>query len=96
MKYIQYSTATSGTITAVDTADSIQIIQEAGLAVTLTLAFPPNPVDGQIVNFASVGGVTTLSLNASIGTIMNSLTTLAAGGRFAYIYRVVTNKWYLI
>lgn len=94
--YVQYSTANSGTITLVDTADDIQLIQEAAVAVTLTIAFPATPIDGQRVFISSIGGVTTLTLSTPVGSIIGALTTLAANGIFGYIYRGPTTKWYRI
>lgn len=94
--YVQYSTASSGTVTLVDTGDDIQLIQEAALAVTLTIALPATPVDGQRVFVSSIGGVTTLTLSTPVGSIISALTTLAANGIFGYIYRGPTTKWYRI
>ena len=43
----QYSTITSGTITANDTKQNVQVIHNAAsLAATLTASFPANPADG--------------------------------------------------
>lgn len=94
--YIQYSTLTSGTLTVDDTGDDVVVIQEAALAVTLTLALPATPVSGQRVTFSSVGGVTTLTMSTPVGSIIGALTTLAAGGTLTYIYRGSTTKWYRI
>lgn len=92
--YIQYSTLTSGTVTVSDTGDEIQVIHEAGATLTLTLAMPATPQDGQRVNFSSVGGITTLTMTASVGSIIGALTTLAAGGVLEYIFSLAQNKWY--
>lgn len=94
--YVQYSTANSGTVTLVDTGDDVQLIQEAALAVALTIAFPATPVDGQRVFISSIGGITTLTLSTPVGSIISALTTLAANGIFGYIYRGPTTKWYRI
>lgn len=95
-KYIQYSTANSGTITLTDTGDDVQLIQEAALAATLTIAFPATPIDGQRVFISSIGGITALTLSTPVGSIISALTTLAANGIFGYIYRGPTTKWYRI
>lgn len=94
--YVQYSTANSGTITIADTGDDVQLIQEAAVAVTLTIALPATPVDGQRVYISSIGGITTLTLSTPVGSIIGALTALAANGVFGYIYRGPTTKWYRI
>ncbi len=93
---IQYTTATSGTVTANDLQQHVQIIHDAGATVTLTMAFPATPFNGQTVGFTSVGGVTTLTLSTSVGSIVNTLTTVAAGGSARYMYVTAQTKWYKI
>lgn len=96
-KYIQMSTATSGTVTLADTGDDIQLIHEAvSLAVTLTIALPANPQDGQTVYIQSVLGITTLTLSAVVGSIISTITTLSAAGTAGYMYKASTTKWYKI
>lgn len=90
----QLSTATSGTFTAQDTQQEVVMIHEAALALTFTFAFPANPTNGQLVTMISTGGITTLTLSAVTGTIMNTLTGIAAGSSTTYIYYSSTNKWY--
>lgn len=92
--YIQRSTLTSGTLTIADTGDDIMVIHEAALVVSLTIALPANPVDGQRVTIVSVGGITGLTLSAPVGTIINSIATMAAGGNSAYVYSMPNTKWY--
>lgn len=93
---IQYSTVTSGTITAQDTAQDVQIVHDAGATVTLTIALPATPFNGQKVGITSNGGITTLTLSTVVGSITNALTTLAAGGCATYIYVSSQTKWYKI
>lgn len=95
--YIQYSTASSGTVTMTDTQEDIQLIHEdVLLTASLTIAFPANPVDGQRVHIASALGITSLTLTAAVGTLLSALTTLAAGGSGGYMFRLASNKWYKI
>lgn len=98
IKYIQYSTAATGsTITCTDTTDDIQIIHEdTVLTVALTLAMPATPVDGQRIYFMSVKGVTTLTMSTSTGTIVSALTTLAANTAMCFIYRASSSKFYRV
>ena len=87
--FSQYTTATSGTVTAQDTGQNVQLVHEAGLTLTLTIAFPANPVDGQTFSVSSVGGITTLTLTAVVGTIMNALSTLGVGGLGTWMYSLI-------
>jgi len=93
---IQRTTATSGTVTAQDTQQNVQIIHDAGVTVSLTIAFPSNPFNGQMIFISSAGGITTLSLTTVVGTISNALTTLGVGGNGRYIYISSESKWFRI
>jgi len=93
---IQLNTSTSGTFTANDTQQDVVMLHEASLALTFTFAFPANPTNGQQVTMISTGGITTLSLSATVGTIVNALTGMTAGSPATYVYYSVTNKWYKI
>ena len=90
---IQYSTAASAsTVTCLDYGESLCVIHETTLVALLTLSLPATPVGGQSVKFVSVGGVTALTLSG--GTVVNALTTIAAGGTCEYTYTKDTSKWY--
>ena len=93
---VQRSTATSGKQSAPDTNKEVIFIHEAGATASLTYEFPPNPVDKQKVTIMSVGGITALTLSAAIGTIVNTITTLALGGSATYMYLSSQTKWYKI
>jgi hypothetical protein len=93
---VQRSTATSGTQSAPDTNKEVIFIHEAGATASLTYQFPPSPVDKQKVTIMSVGGITALTLSAAIGTIVNTITTLALGGSATYMYLSSQTKWYKI
>ena len=97
IKNIQYSTVTTGsTITALDTSDDLQLIHENGvLTVALTIAFPATPQDGQQFRFCSVNGITGLTLTSGV-SIVNTLTTIAAGVGSLFMYRAANTKWYKI
>ena len=89
----QYSTSTSGTVTAQDTKQDIQLIHNgASLAATLTVTFPATPTDGQVFSIASSLGVTLLTLTSSI-TILSGITSLTAGGFASWMYEKTANKW---
>jgi hypothetical protein len=44
----------------------------------------------------SVGGVTALTLLTAVGSIINTITTLAVGGFATYRYLSSQSKWYKI
>lgn len=93
--FIQYSTTTSGGVIDIsDTQDDVMVIHEAALAATMTINLPPTPVNGQRVTVLSTGGITLLSLSASVGSIINSITTIGSGSLARYLYYAPQNKWY--
>ena len=91
-----YSTATSGTVTLLDTKQDQMCIHNAGsLAATLTITMPPNPIDGQCVMISSTLGVTALTMSSAI-TLVGALTVIAAAGYATYIYESTANKWFRV
>lgn len=95
-QYKQLSSATSGTVTITDSGTDIQFIHIAALSVSLTIAFPTTPYDGQTLSISSQNGITTMTLSTGVGSIINALTTLAAGGTVYYMYDLANTKWYKI
>lgn len=92
----QVSTATSGTVTLPDTKQDVQLVHDAvALVVSLIVAFPANPIDGQKVGIVSTLGITGLTLT-STPTVVGLLTTLAAIGCATFMYESSTNKWFKI
>jgi len=91
------STATSGTVTLPDTQQSIIFVHNtASITLGLTIAFPANPVDGQIIIICSASGITTLSLTAVVGTITNTLGTMSGASPASWIYSSASSKWFKI
>jgi len=84
----QTVTVTSGTETA--------IITPAGALAALTITLPgcTSGYDGSIARFVSTQNVTTLTLNASSGTVIDPATTLTIGAGHAYLCRGVATAWY--
>ena len=93
---IQYTTLTAGTLTTTNQAQDIQVIHDAGTTLTLTIAFPSTPYNRQSIYIASNSGITTLTLSASTGSILNGISTMAAGGISGYMYLTAQNNWYKI
>lgn len=93
---IQYSTATSGTVTL--SADTPLLIHEPGSTVSaLTIQFPASPQDGQVLRMSFVSAVTTLTWTPSSGTtIAIAPGNPSAGSIYTFVYRTATTKWYRI
>ena len=96
IQYKQLSSATSGTVTVTDSGTDIQLIHTGSLTATLTIAFPATPYDGQKLSIASANGITALTLTTGVGSIINALTTLAAGNSGTFMYDSANTKWYKI
>lgn len=94
MANIQLTTATTGTVTAMNTQQDLTLIHDAGVTVSLTTAFPSTPINGQTFTLCSVGGITTLTLTTAVGTISNILTSMTAGG--VGTWKFYGTKWYKI
>lgn len=82
---IQETTLTSGTATCQDTQQDLILVHNAGATVTLTIALPATPINGQKVTVTSIGGITTLTISSAL-TIVAALTTLAVGGTGTWMY----------
>jgi len=95
MRYIDYSTLTSGTIIRVETYDDMQIIHNAAsLAATLEIELPNEPVDGQRIFITSSLGITALTLS-SIKTIIGAKTGLTPNGTAQYIFSLRSDMWHI-
>lgn len=93
---LQYTTITTGTLTSSDTGQDVQVVHDAGATLAATIAFPATPVNGQKLSIMSAGGITTLSLTTSVGSITNAITTMVAGGCATYLYVTAQTKWYKV
>lgn len=94
--YIQRSSATNGTVNMSNVSQDIILIHDAGLTLNLTIALPPNPTDGQKVTILSVGGITTLALTASTGTINNAIISIGGGGNATWVYSKPDTEFYRV
>lgn len=93
---IQVSSSTSGTVNMQDTGQNVCLIHDAGATLTLTIAFPSTPFNGQEVIICSTNGITTASLTTAVGSILNGITTMPSGGQARYRYLSSSLKWYKI
>lgn len=92
---VQTSTVTSGTISAIYIPRNLTVIHNA-TATTLTAELPIEVRDQQTYTLMTVGGITTLTLTSAVGTIINPITTLSAGGSVTYMYNLQLDKWFKI
>ena len=95
-QFKQITALTGGTVTITDTGTDVQLIHTPALTATLTIAFPATPYDGQQVSISSQNGITALTLSTPVGSIINALTTMAAGGVGYYMYDLANTKWYRV
>lgn len=70
------------------------ILDPAGTLAAGTLTFPAAPVDGQILRVNSSRIITALTLAGNGKTLKTTLTTIAAGGFFEFMYRATNATWY--
>ena len=102
MSYIvpikQIATPTTGTTVTIANADGDirLILNPAGTLLALTVAFPSAPHDGQVLDMACSQIITGLT-STSGGTILGTLTTMAAVNGFAsWVYDLAGTKWYRV
>lgn len=88
---LTYFTPTTGsTIVAVA---GTNVVEPAGSLDALTVTLPTTPANGTICTFSFVTAITTLTFSG--GTLANNITSTAAGGTVAFIYRTSNTKWYV-
>lgn len=93
---IQRTISTAGTVTVVPTSIDFVLVHEAGVTATLTIALPTSPKNNQTVTIMSVGGITDLTITTPSGTIIGTVTTLAALATTKFIWHAPQSKWYKI
>jgi len=93
--YLQRSTAGTGSTITFDSAGGdVHLTHDTTLAAAITLALPTSPIDGMKCYFVSVGGITALTMTASVGSILGGLTSVGANSPFCMMYSLAQNKWY--
>lgn len=87
---IDYQTPTTGqTISSIVGSN---IIEPAGALLALTVNLPSSPNSGDIAAYTFTTAITGLTFGN--GTVVNTVTTTAAGGTIKFIYYSGTSKWY--
>lgn len=89
---IQYAVPTVGQTVTIASNTDILIIEPAGLLASLTVNLPSGVPDGKRIGVTCTQVVTTLTFGG--GTIINGITTFAAGIGVEYVYRGANSQWY--
>lgn len=79
-----YAAPTTGAVFQIPNNISDFTFLPAGTLATLTVVLPPNPYDGQNVTFSTTQILTSLTVSAASGAVLNAPTTLPAGGTVEY------------
>lgn len=95
-KSYTYSTPATGTTVTLASGTQTAIINPGGTLSTLTVTLPgcTSAYDGSLARYSSTQAVTTLTVNASSGTVSNAPTTVAAGGGAKFLCRGANTTWY--
>jgi hypothetical protein len=90
-----YQVLTTGFTYTFAAGTQVLVINPAGTLATGTITMPASPADGMTIRFSSSQIITALTVSANTGqSIVSAVTTLAAGGGAAYIYRLAATTWY--
>jgi hypothetical protein len=90
-----YQALTTGFTYTFAAGTQVLVINPAGTLATGAITMPASPADGMTIRFSSSQIITTLTVSANTGqSIVSAVTTLAAGGGAAYIYRLSNTTWY--
>jgi hypothetical protein len=91
---IQIATpATGGTVTSL-TGTNVLFINNTGVLASLTVTFPPNPVDGQRFTVASNNTITTLGFAGA--TSRGAASTLAVSGYARFVWSTTLGVWFRV
>jgi hypothetical protein len=90
-----YQVLTTGFTYTFAAGTQVLVMNPAGTLATGTITMPAAPSDGMTVRFSTSQIITALTVSANTGqSIVSAVTTLAAGGGAAYIYRLTNTTWY--
>jgi hypothetical protein len=85
---------TSGSTETVPDGYSDYVMIPGGTLATLTLNMPANPIDGQELCVKTTQAITTLTHQGNGKTLLDALTTMAAGSYATYRYIGASTTWY--
>ena len=90
-----YQVLTTGFTYTFAAGTTTLIANPAGTLAAGTITMPAAPADGMAITFNSTQIITALIVLGNAGqSIVNAVTTLAAGGGAKYIYRLTNTTWY--
>jgi len=90
-----YQTPSTGFSITIGNSTGMLLLDPAGLLATGTVTMPAAPADGQFAFLLSSQVVTALTVSPNGGqSIKGPLTTIAANGAAAWIYRAANSTWY--
>jgi len=88
---------TTGFNNTIANTTTYYLVEPAGTLATGTIKMPAAPVDGQVVRILSTQTITALTHQNNTGqTLKAALTTIAADGHAAWIYKTSTTTWYRV
>ena len=93
-----YNTPTTGQTVTLASGTETAIINPSGTLATLTVTLPAcnSGYDGSIARISSTQIVTTLTVNATSGSVVGGPTSLAVGSGSGYLCRGANTTWYRI
>lgn len=91
-----FSGPSSGGTVTMATGTETAILNPGGTLATLTITLPAcnTAYNGSIARFSSTQAITSLTINATSGTVATGITSLAAGVGHAFLCRGVNTTWY--
>lgn len=92
-----YTTPVTGFNYTIPANVTVAIMQPAGTLATGTVKMPASAIDGMTVTVSCTQIITALTLSANTGqSVVNPVTTLAAGATSSYLYRATNTTWYKV
>jgi hypothetical protein len=89
-----YAQPLSGATVTCASGQDVTIIDPAGALLSLTVALPSGPVDGERACLSFTQAVTTLTLTAGTNTIKNAPASASAGSGYGFKFNKSRSTWY--
>lgn len=97
IRAIDYTTPSTGFSYTIPANVTVAILQPASTLATGAITMPAAPINGMTITVSCTQIITALTLSANSGqSIVNTISTLAAGGTVSYIYRQANTTWYKV
>lgn len=97
-KSYAYSAPMSGSTVTMASGSETALIDPSATLAALTIKLPActSSYDGSIARFSTTQAITSLTVSATSGTVLNPPTTLAAGAGKGYLCRGANTTWYAL